>query len=58
MPGVLVIIENPSSLEASFPMPPNKSCNVAWKHTVTKLNLSEATRPEVSDTTRVVEYCQ
>jgi hypothetical protein len=57
MPDIPVI-EKPSILEASFPAPPRKPCNVAWKRAVKKLKLSEATRPEVSSTTSVVEYCQ
>ena len=55
MPNIPVI-EKPSSLEASLPAPPKKPRNVAWKCAVKKLKLSEATRPEVSSTTSVVEY--
>ena len=50
------VIEKPSSLEASLPVPPRKPRNVARKRAVKKLKLSEATRPELSSTTSVVEY--
>ena len=56
MPNIPVI-EKPSSLEASLPAPPRKPRNVARKRAVKKLKLSEVTRPEVSSTTSVVEYC-
>ena len=52
------VIEKPSSLEASLPVPPRKPRNVARKRTVKKLKLSEATRPELSSTTSVIEYCR
>jgi hypothetical protein len=52
------IIKKPSSLESSLPVLPRMPRNVARKHTVKKLKLSEATKPEVSTTTRVVEYYQ
>jgi hypothetical protein len=57
MPGILVI-EKTSSLEASLPAPPRKPRNVAQKCAVKKVKRSEATRSEVSNTTRVVEYCR
>jgi hypothetical protein len=57
MPNIPVI-EKPSNLEASLPAPPRRPHNVAWKHAVKKLKLSEATRPEVSSATRVVESCR
>ena len=52
------VIEKTSSLEASLPAPPRKPRNVARKRVVKKLKLSETTRPEVSSTTSVVEYCR
>jgi hypothetical protein len=55
MPHVLVV-EKPSSLEADLLLPPKKPRNVARKRTAKKLKESEATRKEVSTTTRVVEY--
>jgi hypothetical protein len=55
MPNIPVM-EKPSSLEASLPASPRKSRNMAWKRAVKKLKLSEATRLEVSSTTRVVDY--
>jgi hypothetical protein len=55
---VIPVIEKPSSLEASLLAPPRKLRNMARKHAMQKLKLSEATRQEVSNTTRVVEYCR
>lgn len=52
------VIEKPSSLEASLPLPPRKPRNVARKRTVNKLKLLEATRQEVRTATTLVEYCQ
>jgi hypothetical protein len=52
------VIEKPSSLEASLLVPPRKPRNMAQKHTMKKLKLSEATRLDVNTTTRVVEYYQ
>ena len=56
MPDVPVIIEKPSSLEASLPVPPRRPRNVARKHTVKKLKISETTNQEVNTATRVVEH--
>jgi hypothetical protein len=47
----ILVIEKPSSLEASLLVPPRKLNNVARKRAMKKLKLSEATRPEVSTTT-------
>jgi hypothetical protein len=55
MPHISVV-EKLSSLEASLLVPPRKPGNMARKHAVKNLKLSEATRQEVSSTTRVVEY--
>jgi hypothetical protein len=50
------VIEKPSSLDASLPVPLKKPCNVACKCTIKKLKLSGAFRQEVSTTAEVVEY--
>jgi hypothetical protein len=52
----ILVIEKPSSLEASLPVPLRKPHNVARKRVVKKLKLLEATRQEVSTATRVDEY--
>lgn len=57
MPNIM-IIGKPSSLEASLLAPSRKLRNKAQKRTVKKLKLSEATRLEVSTTTRLVKYYQ
>jgi hypothetical protein len=56
MPDIPVI-EKSSRLEASLLAPPRKPHNMARMRAAKKLKLSEATRPEVSSTTKVVEYC-
>jgi hypothetical protein len=48
MPNIPVIIEKPTSLEASLPVPPRKPHNVARKGTVKKLMITETTSQEVS----------
>jgi hypothetical protein len=55
MPHVPVL-ERSSSLEADLPLPPRKPLNMACIRAVKKLNVSEATRQEVSTATRVAEY--
>jgi hypothetical protein len=47
MPNIPVI-EPPTSLEASLPVPSRKPCNMAQKHALKKLKISEATSQEVS----------
>jgi hypothetical protein len=56
MPNILVIIEKPTSLEASLLVPSRKLRNVAWKRTMKKLKIFETTSQEVSTMTSVVEY--
>jgi hypothetical protein len=55
MPHVSVV-KKASSLEASLTVPPRKNCNVVCKRIMKKLEVSEATRQEVSIATSVVEY--
>jgi chromatin segregation and condensation protein Rec8/ScpA/Scc1 (kleisin family) len=56
MPNIPVIIKKPTSLEASLPVPPRKTRNVARKRATKKLKISETTSQEVSTMTSVVEY--
>jgi hypothetical protein len=56
LPNMPVIVERPASLEASIPVPPKKSRNVAWKHAAKKLKIIETTNREESTTAGVVEY--
>jgi hypothetical protein len=56
MPNIPVIIEKPTSLEASLPVPPRKPRNVAWKRVTKKLKITETTSQEVSTMSSVVEY--
>jgi hypothetical protein len=56
MPNIPVIIEKPTSLEASLPVPPRKPRNVARKHAAKKLKVTETTSQEVSTMSSVVEY--
>jgi hypothetical protein len=56
MPNIPVIVEKPTRLEASLPVPPRNPRNVARKHTVKKLKITETTSQEVSTLTSVVEY--
>jgi chromatin segregation and condensation protein Rec8/ScpA/Scc1 (kleisin family) len=56
MPNIPVIVEKPTSLEASLPVPPRNPRNMARKHTPKKLKITETTSQEVSTLTSVVEY--
>jgi hypothetical protein len=56
MPNIPVIVEKPTSLEASLLVPPRKPRNVAWKRAAKKLKITEATSQEVSTLTSVVKY--
>jgi hypothetical protein len=56
MPNIPVIVEKPTSLEASLLVPPRKPRNVAWKRTAKKLKITETTSQEVSTLTSVVKY--
>jgi hypothetical protein len=56
MPNIPVIVEKPTSLEASLPVPPRKPRNVAQKRAVKKLRITETTSQEVSTASSVVEY--
>jgi hypothetical protein len=57
-PGLLdipVIVDRPTSLEASLPAPPRRPRNVARKCVTKKLKVTEATTHEVSSSSSVVE---
>jgi hypothetical protein len=56
MPSIPIIVEKPTSLEASLSVPQRKPCNVAWKRTAKKLKITETTSQEVSTLTSVFEY--
>jgi hypothetical protein len=56
LPNVPLIQDPPTGLEASFPTPPRKPCNVARKRVAKKLKVMETTSQEVSSMSRVVEY--
>jgi hypothetical protein len=56
LPNVPLVQDPPTSLKASLPAPPRKSCNAARKHMAKKLKVTETTSPEVSSMSRVVEY--
>jgi hypothetical protein len=58
-PGLpsIPLIEDPlTSLEASLPAPSRRPGNVAHKCVTKKLKVTETTSPEVSSSSRVVEY--
>jgi chromatin segregation and condensation protein Rec8/ScpA/Scc1 (kleisin family) len=55
MPNIPVIIEKQTILEASVPVSPRKPRNVARKHAVKKLRITETTSQEVSIASSVVE---
>jgi hypothetical protein len=56
LPNVPLIDDPPTSLEASLPAPLRRSCNEARKRVAKKLKVTETTSPEVSASSRVVEY--
>jgi hypothetical protein len=56
LPNVLLIHNPPTSLEASLPVPPRRTRNVACKHVAKKLKVTETTSQEVNSSSRVVEY--
>jgi chromatin segregation and condensation protein Rec8/ScpA/Scc1 (kleisin family) len=56
MPNIPVIIDRPTSLEASIPVPPRRPRNATRKLAVKKLKITETTSQEVSTMDGVVEY--
>jgi hypothetical protein len=56
MPNIPFIIEKPTSLEASLPVPLRRSRNATRKRAVKKLKIIETTSQEVSTMSSVVEY--
>jgi hypothetical protein len=57
-PGLLdipLIVERPTSLEASLPAPPRRPHNVARKRVAKKLKVTETSSHEVSSSSSVVE---
>jgi hypothetical protein len=56
LPNVPLVLDPPSSLEASLPTLPRRPRNVARKHVAKKLKVTETTSQEVSSLSRVVEY--
>jgi hypothetical protein len=56
LPNIPLIVERPTSLEASIPVPPRRPRNVAQKCTTKKLKITESTAQEVSSSSSVVEY--
>jgi hypothetical protein len=56
LPHIPLVEDPPTSVEASLPAPPRKSCNVARKRVAKKLKVTETTSQEVSSSSRVVEY--
>jgi hypothetical protein len=58
-PGLphIPLVEDPlTSLEASFPAPLWRPCNVVCKRVAKKLKVTETKSQEVSSSSRVVEY--
>jgi hypothetical protein len=51
-----LIVDRPTSLEASLPTPPRRPRNVARKRAAKKLKVTETTAHEVSSSSRVVGY--
>jgi hypothetical protein len=56
LPDIPLIVNRPASLEASIPVPPRKSRNVARKCAANKLRITESTAQEVSSSSSVFEY--
>jgi hypothetical protein len=56
LPDVPLIVDRPTSLEASLPTPPRRPRNVARKCVAKKLKVTETTAHEVSSSSSVVEY--
>jgi hypothetical protein len=56
LPNIPLIEDPPTSLEDSLPTPPRRPRNVARKRVAKKLKVIETTSPEVSSSSRVVEY--
>jgi hypothetical protein len=57
-PGLLdipLIVDRPTSLEASLPAPPRRPHNVARKRVAKKLKVTETSSHEVSSSSSVVE---
>jgi hypothetical protein len=56
LPDIPLIVDKPTSLEASLPVPPRRLRNVARKCVAKKLKVTETTAHEVSSSSSVVEY--
>jgi hypothetical protein len=56
LPDVPLVVEKPTSLESSLPIPPRRPCNVARKCAAKKPKITESTAQEVSSSSSVVEY--
>jgi hypothetical protein len=56
LPDVPLIVDRPTSLEASLPASPRRPRNVARKRVAKKLKVTEATTHEVSSSSSVIEY--
>jgi hypothetical protein len=56
LPGILLIVDRPTSLEASLPALPRRPRNVARKRVAKKLKVTETTAHEMSSSSSVVEY--
>jgi hypothetical protein len=56
MPNIPVIMEKPTSLEASIPVPLRRLCNATRKHAAKKLKITETTSQEVNTMGGLVEY--
>jgi hypothetical protein len=56
LPNVPLIQDPPTRLEASFPAPSRRPCNVARKRVAKKLKVTETTSQELESSSRVVEY--
>jgi hypothetical protein len=56
LPHIPLIVDRPTSLEASLPAPSRRPRNVARKRVAKKLTVKETTAHEVSSSSTVVEY--
>jgi hypothetical protein len=56
LPNIPLIVERPTSLEASISAPPRRPCNVERKRVEKKLKITESTAQEVSSSSSVVVY--
>jgi hypothetical protein len=56
LPNIPLIVERPTSLEASISAPPRRPRNVERKRVAKKLKITESTTQEVSSSSSVVVY--